>query len=94
MRLTIELDMTPEQERALRGEALRRGRPVAEYAAALLEKHLPAPPGAPAAADPGDRSSAFREWAAGHNVDNPLLAEEALVRRRKRAAASAERESD
>ena len=85
MRLTVTLDLTPEQEKALHGEAVRRGLPVAEYAAALLEKNLPRADAAASAADPGDRSGAFREWAASHNVDNPLLAEEALVRRRRAA---------
>ena len=83
MRLTVTLDLTPEQEKALRGEAVRRGLPVADYAAALLEKHLPRADGAASAAHPGDRSGAFREWAESHNVDNPLLAEEALVRHRR-----------
>ena len=82
MTLTIELEITPEQEKALRSEALRRGLPVAEYAAALLEKHLPrANAAAVSAADPQDRSGEFREWAASHNMNNPLL-EEATLRQK------------
>ena len=81
MTLTIELELTPEQEKALRREAARRGLPVVDYAAALLEKHLPrATAAAVSAADPQDRAGAFREWAASHNINNPLLAEEAPLR--------------
>ena len=82
MTLTIELDLTPEQEQALHAQAVRRGLSIADYAAALLVKHLPragaAGSSAPsAAADSQDRAAAFREWAESHNMDNPLLAEDA-----------------
>ena len=81
MTLTIELDLTPEQEQALRARAVRRGLSIADYAAALLVKHLPRAgavgPSAPsAAADSQDRAAAFREWAESHNMDNPQLAED------------------
>jgi hypothetical protein len=82
MTLTIELDLTPEQEQALHAQAVRRGLSIADYAAALLEKHLPragaAGPSAAssAAADSQDRAAAFREWAESHNMDNPQLAED------------------
>jgi len=75
--MTLTLELTPEQEKALRKEAARRGLPIADYVAALLDRHAPGVRAATAAADPQDRAGAFREWAAGHNVNNPLLAEEA-----------------
>ena len=76
MTLTIELDLTPEQEKALHAQAVRRGLSVADYAAALLEKQLPRPSAAAgASADSGDRAVAFQEWASSHHIDNPLLAE-------------------
>ena len=79
MRLTLELELTTEQEKALRKEATRRGVSMADYAAALLEKHLPRGNAAAAgAADPQDRAGEFREWAASHNVNNPLLEEAPL----------------
>ena len=81
MILTVEIELTPEQERALRTEAVRRGVTMADYAAALLEKHLPRPSASSGASDPQDRAGAFREWAESHNIDNPLLAEDAIKRR-------------
>lgn len=81
MRLMVELELTTQQEKALRKEATRRGVSMADYAAALLEKHLPrANAAAVGAADPQERSGEFREWAASHNVNNPLLEEAALPR--------------
>jgi hypothetical protein len=77
MTITIELDLTPEQEKALHTQAVRRGLSLADYAAILLEKHLPrtSTVASSPAADSQDRAAAFREWAASHNMDNPLLAE-------------------
>ena len=81
MTLTLELELTTEQEKALRKEATRRGVPMADYAAALLEKHLPrANAAAVGAADPQDRAGEFREWAASHNVNNYILKEAPLPR--------------
>ena len=71
--MVLMIELSPEKERALRREAARRGVPVAEYARALLEDRLP---DAKSDASPEDRSATFRDWAASHNIDNPLLAEE------------------
>lgn len=77
--MTLTIELTPEKEKVLRREAARRGMPIADYAKAILEDRLPDGKAA-TSADPEDRARAFQEWAESHNINNPLLAEEALRR--------------
>ncbi len=76
--MTLTIKLTPEKEKTLREEAARLGVSVPQYVKDLLEEHLPSGAGIGAK----DRSRTFQEWAANHNIDNPLLAEEALKRER------------
>ena len=80
--MTITVRLTPEKENALREEAARQGLSVPQYVKALLEEHVPGGDTA-ASPSPKERSGTFQEWAATHNMDNPLLAEETLKRERR-----------
>ena len=75
--MTLILDLSPEQEAALREKAAREGRPEQEYALSLLGDALGAAP-APArpfyeTATPEEWVKALHEWTHSHDLNGAVL---------------------
>ena len=79
--MTFVLELPPDMEEQIQGEAVRQGQSPDVYALALLRSVLPSVAYDYATATPHERARAYQTWADSHTfVTAPPLPEEALQR--------------
>ena len=79
--MTVTLDLSPEQEAALKALAEQRGITIEQWFLQFAEQHASA--GSIAhlqQTNPAEWMRQFREWAEGHDRTTPLLSDDAISR--------------
>ena len=82
--MTLKIDLDPEVESRLRGEAAKEGVEAGEYARRLIEQHLPVPETGKKSLwetlTPEEWKREFRAWIDSHDPTKPPLPPEAFER--------------
>ena len=79
--MTLTLELSPEQEAALKAQAHSRGMSIEQFLLDLTEQLTP-----PASiahlqkTDPKEWARQFRAWAESHDPNTPVLSDEAMSR--------------
>ena len=79
--MTVTIDLSPEEEAALKAQAEAQGMTVATWLKTLARQHV-----APHSivhlqrTDPDKWARQFRAWADGHDPNTPVLSDEAMSR--------------
>lgn len=81
--MTVTLQLSPEQEAALKAQADVHGMSVEEWLLQIADQHAKAHPASLAhlqKSDPKEWARRFHEWAEGHDRSTPLLSDDAISR--------------